>query len=255
MSTESNETARIAALKFAAALASSYRAQLGEQLIGAYLIGSLAHGGFSRRYSDIDVALITEFALDTATLTTLRSLAAGCDATLGQKLSVFWSDRNFTVGRFPPLDRIDYLDRAVVLTERERVLPVRPTLDEIQAYLNGAPFANWTENVHRFAGMSALAPGDHKLFIRTLLYPARLVYSWNTGLMGSNDDAVAFTREHSPPGMNTDILISALTYRQAAADPDELFPARRILPDQIKSCCQIIGASRSRKPYWSPPTR
>ena len=55
MSTETSETARITALKFADALSSSYRAQLGERLIGAYLIGSLAHGGFSRRYSDIDV--------------------------------------------------------------------------------------------------------------------------------------------------------------------------------------------------------
>ena len=241
MSTEANETARTAALKFADALASSYRAQLGQRLIGAYLIGSLAHGGFSHRYSDIDVALITELALDTTTLTTLRGLATECDTALSQKLSVFWSDRGFTMGRFPPLDLIDYLDRAVGLTERERILPVRPTLGEIHVYLSGAPFTNWTENAHRFATMSALAPGDHKLFIRTLLYPARLVYSWNTGLMGSNDEAVVFTREHPPPGMNTDILTRALTHRQASADPDELFPARRILPDQVKSCLQIIA--------------
>jgi hypothetical protein len=241
MSTGANDTARTAALKFADALASSFRAQLGERVIGAYLIGSLAHGGFSRRYSDIDMALITEVAFDAAALTTLRGLAAECDPTLSQKLSVFWSDRGFTIGRFPALDRVDYLDHAVVLTERERVLPVRPTLDEIRVYLSGAPFANWTENAHRFAGMSALAPGDHKLFIRTLLYPARLVYSWSRGLMGSNDDAVAFTCEHPPPGMNTDILARALTYRQAAADPDDLFPARRILPDQVKSCIQAIA--------------
>jgi predicted nucleotidyltransferase len=199
MSTEADETARTAALKFADALASSFRAQLGEQLIGAYLIGSLAHGGFSRRYSDIDMALITEVALDTAALATLRSLAAECDTTLSQKLSVFWSDRGFTIGRLPPLDRIDYLDHAVVLTERERDLPVRPTIDEIRVYLSGAPFTNWAENAHRFAGMSALVPGDHKSFIRTLLYPARLVYSWSTGLMGSNEVAVAYTREHAPP--------------------------------------------------------
>jgi hypothetical protein len=241
MSTEANDTARTAALKFADALASSFRAQLGERLIGAYLIGSLAHGGFSRRYSDIDMALITEVAFDAAALTTLRGLAAECDATLSQKLSVFWSDRGFTIGRFPALDRVDYLDHAVVLTERERVLPVRPTLDEIRVYLSGAPFANWIENAYRFAGMSALAPGDHKLFIRTLLYPARLVYSWRRGLMGSNDDAVAFTCEHPPPGMNTDILARTLTYRQAAADPDDLFPARKILPDQVKSCIQAIA--------------
>jgi hypothetical protein len=241
MSTEANDTARTAALKFADALASSFRAQLGERVIGAYLIGSLAHGGFSRRYSDIDMALITEVAFDAAALTTLRGLAAECDPTLSQKLSVFWSDRGFTIGRFPALDRVDYLDHAVVLTERERVLPVRPTLDEIRVYLSGAPFANWTENAHRFAGMSALAPGDHKLFIRTLLYPARLVYSWSRGLMGSNDDAVAFICDHSPPGMNTDILTRALTYREAAADPDDLFPARKILPDQVKSCIQAIA--------------
>jgi hypothetical protein len=41
--------------------------------------------------------------------------------------------------------------------------------------------------------------------------------------------------------MNTDILTRALTYRQAAADPDELFLARRILPDQVKSCFQVIA--------------
>src|SRR5215469_17130268 len=98
MSTEANETARTAALKFADALASSYRTQLGQRLIGAYLIGSLAHGGFSHRYSDIDVALVIEDGLDAATLTTLRALAAEEDAALSQKLSVFWADRHFTTG-------------------------------------------------------------------------------------------------------------------------------------------------------------
>ena len=122
MSTDLNDTARTAALEFAHALVPSYRAQLGERLIGAYLIGSLAHDGFNHRYSDIDVVLITEDGLDAATLTALRSLAAGRDAKLGQKLSLFWSDRRFTTGRLPPLDRSDYIDHAIVLTERERVL-------------------------------------------------------------------------------------------------------------------------------------
>jgi hypothetical protein len=53
MSKDANDTARIAALKFADALASLFRAQLGERLIGAYLIGSLAHGGFSRRHDQL----------------------------------------------------------------------------------------------------------------------------------------------------------------------------------------------------------
>jgi predicted nucleotidyltransferase len=247
MSTEhndpKNEMARTAALAFAHALASLYRAQLGERLMGAYLIGSLAHGGFSHRYSDIDMALVTEGGLDTAALTTLRSLAAEENAALSQKLSVFWADRHFITGRLPPLDRADYLDHAIAISERERVRPARPTLDEIRVYLNGAPFSNWAGNANRFATMDALAPSDHKAFIRTLLYPARLVYSWTTGRMASNDEAVAFTCERQPPGMNTDVLTQALAYRQAGADPDALFAARAVLPDQVKSCTRFIGGS------------
>ena len=52
-----NEMARTAALEFAHALASPYQAHFGERLIGAYLIGSVAHGGFSHRYSDIDLVI------------------------------------------------------------------------------------------------------------------------------------------------------------------------------------------------------
>ena len=247
MSTErndpKNETARTAALAFAHALASLYRAQLGERLLGAYLIGSLAHGGFSHRYSDIDMALVTEDGLDTAALTTLRALAAKEDAALSPKLSVFWADRHFSIGRLPPLDRADYLDHAIAISESARVRPARPTLDEVRVYLKGAPFSNWTENTDRFARTDVLAPGDHKAFIRTLLYPARLVYSWTTGRMASNDEAVAFTCERRPPGMNTDVLTQALAYRQTGANPDALFAARTVLPDQVKSCTRFIAGS------------
>jgi predicted nucleotidyltransferase len=237
-----NESARTAALAFAHALAQIYQAQLGQRLIGAYLIGSLAHGGFSHRYSDIDVALVVEDGFDAATLTALRDVAAEQDAALSQKLSLFWADRGFTIGRMPPLDRADYLDHAIVLTERERVRPARPTLDEIRAYLKGAPFSNWAENANRFTRMGALARGDHKPFIRALIYPARLVYSWSIGRMTSNDEAVAFTAEQRPPGINTEILTQALAYRNAGADPDLLFAARTSLPEQVKSCRRFIGA-------------
>ena len=232
-----NERARAAALAFAHALSSLYRAQLGTRLIGTYLIGSLAHGGFSHRYSDIDVALVTEDGLDAATLLTLRAIAAEQDAALSQKLSVFWADRHFVMGRMPPLDCADYLDHAVTISERERVRPARPTCNEIRVYLKGAPFSNWIESAERFAKDDVLAPGDHKAFIRALLYPARLVYSWTTGR------AVAFTREYRPAGMNTDVLTQALAYRQAGADPDALFPARAVLRDQVKACTRFIAES------------
>jgi hypothetical protein len=109
--------------------------------------------------------------------------------------------------------------------------------------LKGSPFSTWTENAHRFAQIDALTPGDHKAFIRTLLYPARLVYSWTTGRMASNDKAVTFVCEQRPLGMNTDILTKALACREAAADPDALFPARTMLPEQVKSCIRLVTDS------------
>jgi hypothetical protein len=164
-----NQVARTAAVDFARHLVPYWQATLGIELIGAYLMGSLAHGGFSRRYSDVDVALVTEAGLSAQALDHVRNEAGTLSAEWGPKLSVFWTDRRFCVGRFPPLDRIDYLDHAVVLTERERVRPMRPAQEEIQRYLGGAPFANWTDQVRRFATAEILEPKDRKAYLRTLL--------------------------------------------------------------------------------------
>src|SRR5439155_22816501 len=122
-----------------------WQADLGDGLVGIYLLGSLAHGGFSRRYSDIDMAVIAERGLAPAMLDALKAVAVGVSSELGPKVSIFWTDRRFGVGRFPPLDRADYLDHAVTLTERERVMPPRPPLEEVRAYLTGAPLANWVK--------------------------------------------------------------------------------------------------------------
>ena len=169
-----NEVARNAAVDCVRRLVPYWQAALGNELLGAYLTGSLAHGGFSRRYSDIDVALVTEAGLSPQALDRVRSEAAALSADWGPKLSVFWTDRHFGLGRFPPLDRIDYLDRAVMLVERECVRPARPTLEEIQRYLGGAPFANWTDRARRFAASETLEPKDHNAYLRTLLYPHAL---------------------------------------------------------------------------------
>src|SRR5271169_6329112 len=123
-----DESAQAAAVEFARCIVPFWQAELGSELLGAYLIGSLAHGGFSRRYSDIDMALVTEAGLSPETLDRVRSQVAALSTDWGAKLSVFWTDRHFSLGRFPPLDRIDYIDHAVVLMARERVRPVRPAL-------------------------------------------------------------------------------------------------------------------------------
>jgi hypothetical protein len=78
------------------------------------------------------MALIVMGGLKDNELSDIRAAAAELSPVWAARLSVFWSDPNFVVGRFPPLDRIDYLDHAVTLVERQRSTPPRPTLDEIR---------------------------------------------------------------------------------------------------------------------------
>jgi hypothetical protein len=236
MHADPNELARIAAIDFARRLVPHWEEALGTELLGAYVIGSVAHAGFSWRYSDIDLALVTAAGLSPQAHDRVRSEAVALSADWGPKVSVFWTDSHFSIGRFPPLDRIDYLDHAVVLMERECVRPARPTLDEIRLYLRGAPFANWADGARSFAAAERLEPKDRKTYLRTLLYPGRFCYSWMTGLMGSNDDAVMFVNERPPARLNVSLIAAALQCRRNAADPDALFSARTTLLSQIDAC-------------------
>jgi predicted nucleotidyltransferase len=245
MHPEPNELARAAAIDFAHRLLAQWQTTLGTELLGAYLIGSAAHGGFSCRYSDVDLALVTVAGLSPQVHDRIRSEADVLSADWGPRVSIFWANRHFSIGRFPPLDRIDYLDHAIVLMERERIKPARPTLNQIQQYLRGEPFANWALRAQSFAAADLLEPKDHKTYLRTLLYPARFCYSWITGLMGSNDDAVAFVIERrSLARLNVDLITRALKCRQTASDPDALFSARAMLLSQIHACASLFAVGR-----------
>jgi hypothetical protein len=62
------------------------------------------------------------------------------------------------------LDRIDYIDHAIALVEREHMRPPRPTLEDVRQYLSGAPFANWADQARRFAVAETL---ERKITSRT----------------------------------------------------------------------------------------
>jgi predicted nucleotidyltransferase len=234
-------SARTAATDLARRLADHWISAPDLDLLAVYLIGSLAHGGFSRRYSDIDLALVARAGLSTAALDRLHGDGLALSPEWGPRISVFWANRDFSVGRFPPLDRVDFLDNGVPLIERERVRPPRPALTEIRDYLGSAPFARWAERARAFAADTALAPQDRKAYLRTLLYPARLCFSWTTGRMGGNDEAVAFLQQQRPAGLDVDLVARALDCRRASADPDALFAARGVLPRQIEACEAVIA--------------
>ena len=97
------------------------------------------------------------------------------------------------------------------------------------------------DRARSFAAAEKLEPKDHKAFLRTLLYPGRFCYSWMTGRMGSNDEAVAFLSEAHPARLDISLLARALQCRQTAADPDVLFLARTTLLSQIDACAELAG--------------
>jgi hypothetical protein len=236
---DSDDNVRAAALDFTHAVAAWWRDRLGPDLLGVYLLGSLAHGGFNRRYSDIDIAVIAEKPLPEETRGAMKTHAAVVAPALAPKLSLFWSDRSFAIGRFPPLDRADYLDHGVALIERERFRPPHPMLDEVRRYLGGSPLESWAKAAEGFAALGRLGPENHKPYLRAHLYPARFAYSWITGRMASNDDAVAFLRAQAPPGLDMAVIERALDLRRRAADPDPLFADRAKLAGQVAACRRL----------------
>lgn len=242
MAAASNAAAR--AEDFARGVAEVWDRHLGARLIGVYLIGSLAHGGFGSRYSDIDMAIVARAPLAPSDLELLRRQASAVSGELVSKLSIFWTDPSFAIGRFPPLDRIDYLDNAVPLLEREAIRPARPSLAEVRAYLGGTPFERWAVRAGELAAAERLAPAGHKPYLRAILYAARFVYSWSTGTIASNDVAVGFVREKAIPGIDVDFIEDALRCRREARDSDGLFPRRQVLIGHVNACRSLMAQAR-----------
>lgn len=236
-----DSAAAAAATAFARDVAQAWADHLGARLVGIYLIGSLAHGGFNERYSDIDMALIVETLLPPDELDLLRSKATALSKEHAAKLSLFWADADFSVGRFPPLDRADLIDHAVTLIERRRVRPARPTLAEMRAYLAGEPFRGWSQQAVRFATLDELPAEEQKRYLRALLYPARLLYSWETGRMSSNDEAVAFVENRALGGPDFAIVRRTLECRNRGESPEALFAERAKLTGLQAICRRHMG--------------
>jgi hypothetical protein len=100
----------------------------------------------------------------------------------------------------------------------------------------------------QFAALDTLEPKSRRSYLRAHLYPARFVYSFMTGRMGSNDAAVDWLKEHALPGLDIALIERALDCRRAAADPDALFPARIALPQHVAACAALISESEAEKP-------
>ncbi|MFQ5683726.1 MAG: nucleotidyltransferase domain-containing protein [Candidatus Binatia bacterium] len=102
-------------LNYVASVAKIFKHQLGTSLVDVYKVGSLAHGGFSQVYSDIDIGMVLSSPAEPEGINRLIYEAKGLEADLGKRLSVFWGNPAHDWGRLRVLDRLDLLDHGVPL--------------------------------------------------------------------------------------------------------------------------------------------
>ena len=124
------------------------RRGLGNRLVAAYALGSLAHGGFSPLVSDVDLGLVLADPLGPGDGETVQAIADTVKqgaSPLHDRLSIFWGTPStlgghVEGGRFPPLDRLDLLEHGrLLLGDDIRGDTARPSPAEL--LIVGAEFA------------------------------------------------------------------------------------------------------------------
>lgn len=224
----------------------AYQAVLGQRLLAAYALGSLAHGGFSPLVSDVDLGLILAGPLRPADRLTIGRVAGRVRAggsELHERLSVFWGSpatlrAAARGGRFPPLDRLDLLENGRLLAGADaRDGMARPGPDELM--VAGAEFAvgflgstGWRSRLGPWSGLSLgarLRPSDDTILTeirdprqlvaqgprhltKVVLFPARFLFTAATGRVGTNARAA----EHylaGDPAPAAALVAAALAWR------------------------------------------
>jgi predicted nucleotidyltransferase len=239
----------------------AYRAALGDRLLAAYALGSLAHGGFSELVSDIDLGLVVSDPLlpdDDAVIQVVADTERGKGSALHERLSVFWGTPStlrgeHAAGRFPALDRLDLIENGRLLagTDDARSGLSRPGVNEL--LVTGAEFAlERLAGIRRSGGVPAqgsawlrpvgegaieeirspdllIARGVRRL-TKLVLFPVRFLYTAATGRVGTNDAAAAHYLEDGK-APSSKLVAAAVAWR--AAEPLDEAAAAALLGDEL----------------------
>lgn len=229
---------------FVARVAEHFKSKLGSSLVEAYKLGSLAHGGFSEIYSDIDVGLVLKSAEPPKEMADLIAHAKSLDPDYGKKLSVFWGNPEFTWGRLPVIDRIDLLDHGVPLGDGVKPVFRRPTKEEIHQEQLQSIERSWKSRLPELSGLTTLEPKDRKPYIRAILYAARLIYTWENLAVDSNDRAVEYLHQVQPSGLDLKPIDMALSCRNGKCAAEDVFALRTDLNRQCEAALSYISNDR-----------
>ncbi len=203
----------------------AYRQALGERMVAAYALGSLAHGGFSPLVSDVDLGLVLADPLQAADAETIERVAGRLQAggsALHERLSVFWGTPatlagRVAGGRFPPLDRLDLIQHGRLLAGADirTGLPQPSAADLLVA---GAEFALGALAGVEIHDPDVLLGQGVRRVTKLVLFPVRFLYSAETGLVGTNHAAAEhYLAGGSAPGC--ELVAAALAWRTEPPDP------------------------------------
>lgn len=227
--------------KYVSGVAEYIQSRLAKALVEAYKLGSLAHGGFSNIYSDIDVGLLLSCNEPPADMAALIAEAKTLDAEYGKKLSVFWGNPECSWGRLPVIDRLDMLDHGVSLLHGIKPTFRRPTKDEIHEEQLQSIEKSWKSRLPELSRLTSLESKDSKPYIRAILYAARLIYTWDNLAVESNDRAVEYLHKVQPPGLDLKPIDMALACRNELCTAEDVFMLRSDLNRQCESAVSYIS--------------
>lgn len=197
MSTEDRERPGWDVIEAATAAATE---RLGDRLLSAYAIGSLAHGGFAPAVSDVDLALLTG-EVDGGMKEVLEEIQDEVAGTweLGSRLSIFhapWAEFDDPPegARFPPIDRFDLVRYGVLVggIDLRGAHATLPDAEEVRAHAVESALRRATPE-QLDADLEALEAGGVSVHDATkiVLWPVRLQHVCDIGQGSGNADAVA----------------------------------------------------------------
>lgn len=176
----------------------SAREALGSRCMSVYIMGSLARGGFSEVASDIDVGIILSGKSQEDDLSVIEEIQANVVKNYPQinnSVSIFWGTIEsingvVDAGRYPPFDRLDLIDHALLLTGIEvRDQLIKPTKEELE--IASAEFSidylGSTERINEFLNCELITKKGVVYVTKTILFPARFLYLAKTGEIAGND--------------------------------------------------------------------
>jgi hypothetical protein len=222
-------------------VADFFNTRLGSSLAEGYKLGSLAHGGFSAIYSDIDVGLLLNCAEPPVEMAEAIVTAKALDAEYGNKLSIFWGNPDHSWGRLPVLDRLDLLDHGVPLLHGYKPDFRRPTKTEIHRALHESFERSYKSRLPELSSLSDLEPQQRKSYVRTVLYPARFIYTCDNLAVDSNDRAVEYLHQVRPPGLDLEPIDLALACRQGKCTAEDVLARAPDLNGQFEAAIRYVS--------------